>query len=334
MQIDIKTADITPIRKTYKHVAKRIGEDKIASRYQEATLGLQSETNFHYRPYWDSQFELYDENRTQIKMKDWYDFKDPRQFYYGTWTIARAKQQDSIENNYSFVERHALLTNLDDDAKALVASLIVPLRHLEYAANLNDYFITAYGYGTAITQMTSFSGMDRLASAQYLSRIGLMLGENDTEILAQAKLDWLEQPQWQPLRQLAEDLFIVDDWFELLVAQHMVLDSFIYPFAYQHLENFLGQNNGAPVSLLTAFMNEWFTESKRWVDAIIKTAAKESTENLQKLQAWTEKWHPRVVEAVAPLVQSAFGEECQHVIGSIDDEFKARITKKCSLSTF
>ena len=41
MQVDIKTSDIRPIRQTFSHVARRLGADKPASRYQEATLDMQ-----------------------------------------------------------------------------------------------------------------------------------------------------------------------------------------------------------------------------------------------------------------------------------------------------
>ena len=38
--------------------------------------------------------------------------------------------------------------------KQKVQEALVPLRHLEYSANLNNCFITAYGYGAAVTQAT------------------------------------------------------------------------------------------------------------------------------------------------------------------------------------
>lgn len=82
MSIDLKTVNIKPLRLTYAHVAKYIGENKIPTRYQEATFGAQPNTNFHYRPTWDPDHELFDTARTAIKMKDWYAIKDPRQFYY------------------------------------------------------------------------------------------------------------------------------------------------------------------------------------------------------------------------------------------------------------
>lgn len=338
MHVDIKTADIMPIRKTFKHVAKRIGADKFASRYQEATFDLQPDANFHYRPYWDSEHELYDERRTSIVMNDWYAFKDPRQFYYGTWTIARGKQQDAIENSFSFVETHDLLAQLSDESKALITSVIIPLRHVEYAANLNDYFITAYGYGAAITQMTAFSGMDRLANAQYISRIGLMLADNETTVVDDAKDQWLNAPQWQPMRQLVEDLWVVEDWFELFIVQHLVLDGFLYPFAYQQFENLFSAgnatsaNNGFSLSLLTEFISKWFTESKRWVDATVKVAAKESPENQQLIEQWINQWQPRVIEAITPIVEQAFGSDTEQVMATINDEFSTRLIKKCALS--
>lgn len=40
MQIDIKTTSIEPLRHTYSHIARRLGQDKPASRHpQEPTLG-------------------------------------------------------------------------------------------------------------------------------------------------------------------------------------------------------------------------------------------------------------------------------------------------------
>ncbi len=41
MNIDLQAREITPLRNTFAHVAKYIGTEKAASRYQEATLGAQ-----------------------------------------------------------------------------------------------------------------------------------------------------------------------------------------------------------------------------------------------------------------------------------------------------
>ena len=93
MQIDLRTVAIPPQRQTFTHVAARLGADKPASRYQEATWDVQANANFHYRPTWDPDHEIFDASRTALVMQDWYAFKDPRQYYYSSYVLARARQQ-------------------------------------------------------------------------------------------------------------------------------------------------------------------------------------------------------------------------------------------------
>lgn len=331
MHIDIKTTEVKQLRQTYRHVKDHIGEGKLASRYQEATIALQPETNFHYRPYWDPERELYDKRRTAIVMEDWYAFRDPRQFYYGTWTITRAKQQDATERNFKFVEKRNLLDLLSDEWKQKVSEILIPLRHLEYGANLNNYYVTSYGYGAAITQMTAFAGMDRLGIAQYISRIGLILDGNTGDVLTSAKQAWMDEPLWQPLRELAEELLVVDDWFELFVAQNFVLDGLLYPLVYERLDKVVSENGGSSLAMLTEFMSEWFVESKRWVDATLKTAAQESDANKELLAKWSAKWIARVSGALSPVAEHGFGADAEQIMVELQNELKTRAKKKCAI---
>ena len=41
-------------------------------------IDIQATENFHYRPTWAPEFEIFDARRTAIVMKDWYALKDPR----------------------------------------------------------------------------------------------------------------------------------------------------------------------------------------------------------------------------------------------------------------
>lgn len=126
MQIDIKTSSVKPLRNTYAYIEKRFG-DKPASRYQEATYDIQEEINFHYKPLWQPEFDLYDKGRTVIQMKDWYVLKDSRQFYYGAYTQTRAKQQEILESNFTLVEKHDLLRNISEEILNKVTKLLLPL---------------------------------------------------------------------------------------------------------------------------------------------------------------------------------------------------------------
>lgn len=307
MSIEIKTATIEPIRNTFANVERRFG-DKPATRYQEATYDIQSEANHHYRPLWDPERELNDVRRTRIVMEDWYAFKDPRQFYYGTYVQQRAKMQETAEGNYSFFEKRDLARHLSDEVKEKLIRLLIPLRHVEHTANLNNVYGTAYGFGTAITQALLFDGMDRLGIAQYLSRIGLILDGNTGEALDRAKQFWMGDACWQGVRALCEATLTRKDWFELFVAQDVVIDTLVANLYYEQFDAWLSDNGAQDVGMLTEFMREWFKDNSRWVDAILKTAVAESDANRELIAEWVEEWRGRAAEALAPLATEVLGE--------------------------
>jgi phenol hydroxylase P1 protein len=327
MQVDIKTESVTQLRQTFSHVARHLGSDKAASRYQEATYDLQAQTNFHYRPLWQPELEVYDVRRTAIVMKDWYAFRDPRQFYYGAYTIARSRQQDAMEKNIEFIDKRGLLRGLPEAERARLVFALVPLRHLEWGANAANCFVTAYGWGTALTQATMFHAMDRLGIAQYLSRVGLLLDGNTGDALAEGKTLWMERAAWQGLRRTVEKTMVTEDCFEVFVAQNLVLDGLLYPLVYQHYERRYSDANGPALSLLTEFMNNWFDETARWVDATVKIAGAESEANRALLRGWIADWRGRVTEALGAYAGELFGDDAAAVLEQVAQGFDARLAK-------
>ncbi len=330
MQMDLRTVSIKPLRNTFTHVAKRIGGDKPATRYQEGTFDLQATENFHYRPTWDPDHEIFDASRTAIVMKDWYALKDPRQFYYGTYTQTRARQQETAESNFDFVESRRLDQALSESVRQTAIDILLPLRHLAWGGNMNCAYICAYGYGTAITQPHIYQAMDQLGIAQYLTRVGLLLA--DPEALNAAKSQWMSDPKWQGLRHALEDMFVMEDWFELFVAQNLVLDGLLYPLVYGRIvDDHLTMQGGSAIAMLTQFMTDWSTETSKWVDAQIKVAAAESPENQEKLSAWTRQWSERIGAALLPLAQHVYGDDAENVLSEVRTAFETRV-KKTGLS--
>lgn len=325
MQMDLRTVAIKPLRQTFDHVARRIGGDKPASRYQEGTFDLQMETNFHYRPYWAPEYELFDKNRTAIVMQDWYAFKDPRQFYYGTYTLARAKMQETAEADFQFVEERKLADLLPAHVRQSALDILVPLRHVAWGGNMNNGTMCDYGFGTAITQPCMYQAMDQLGIAQYLSRLGMLLGDADD--LDAGKQAWLNDAKWQELRRYVEDTLVVKDWFELFVAQNLVLDGLLYDLMYTHFDQKLAAQAGPTISMLTRFQSEWFAESSRWVDNSIKTAAAESAANKEQLSKWTAQWRDRAFVALLPIATHIFGDQVAEVIDEMLAAFTARANK-------
>ena len=324
MQIDLRTVAIKPLRHTFDHLVERFG-DKPASRYQEGSYNIQQEQIFHYRPSWDADHVLFDKKRTKIQMKDWYALKDPRQYYYGAYTIARARQQDAAESSFEMIEDRGLAELIPADLKQTALDVLVPMRHVEWGGNMGNSYIAAYGYGTVITQPCLYHAMDHLGVAQYLTRIGLVL--DGPEALDAAKAAWMSSAVWQPMREHVENLLVVQDWFEIFVAQNLVLEGLLNPMLYDYLDADFSANGGTAISMMTRFMGEWSAETAKWVDAQIKVAAAESAENKAQLSAWVTQYRAATIKALAPIAQRAFADKADDLLAELTTEFNARCAK-------
>ncbi len=326
MQLDLRTVTIKPLRQTFTHVARRIGGDKPASRYQEGTFDIQSTMNFHYRPLWAPEYEIFDASRSAIVMEDWYKLTDPRQFYYGSYTLARARMQEAAEADFALVEDRDLAASLPAEVRDLALKLYVPLRHLEWGGNTNCMFLSAYGYGTAFTAPSLYHAMDHLGMAQYLTRVGLTLGDETS--LDTAKQAWVAGAEWQGLRKFVEDCFVLTDPMELFFAHCVVLDGLLFPLFYGEIDTWLaGKGAGAVVSMLTRFEAEWFTETTKWTNAITKAVAGESAANKAQVESWIAHYLPLAKDALAGPAALAFGAETPAVIDQLVDQFAARLAK-------
>lgn len=325
MQIDVKTIQIEPKRKAFDHLVRRFG-DKPASRYQEGSYDIQAKENLHYRPTWAPGQELYDPDLSLVKMEDWEAFKDPRQYFYSTYTLTRARQQEAVEGAFAFVESRKLHLSIPADVLDQALALIVPLRHAAFASNQNNVLITGYGYGTTLTQPCLYQGMDALAIAQYISRAGLLFGGPDA--LSNGRNAWLEADVWQPMRRLAEDTMVVRDPIELFVAQNIAIDGLLYPVVYETLiDGVLSGRGASAISMVTQFQVDWFAETKKWADSVIKIAAAESPANKQVLGEWFAKWTDRAAAALLPVVEMVLGEGADTTIGEAQETLRARAAK-------
>ena len=209
----------------------------------------------------------------------------------------------------------------------LFRSCLVPLRHVEWGANMNNTAVTSYAWGSAITQATMYHTMDRLGLAQYLSRIGLQLDANSGRALDAGKQTWLTHPAWQGVRRVMERLFVTHDWFELFVAQNLVFDGLLYPLVYRRYVDKRSPATGNALGMLTEFQVDWFDETSRWVDATLKTAADESPANATQLTQWYRHWRDEIVAALEPLAPLALGGAGAEALAGLRAELDTRVAR-------
>lgn len=129
------------------------------------------------------------------------------------------------------------------------------------------------------------------------------------------------------MRQHVEDLLVLQDWFEIFVAQNLVLEGLTYPLLYDYLDGDFSAKGGTAISMMTRFMAEWSAETAKWVDAQIKVAAAESPENAALLSGWVRQYRSATLAALAPLAARAFGDKAGDVLAEVTSQFNARCAK-------
>jgi phenol hydroxylase P1 protein len=305
VQYELRYRVLEPRRQTYQNVIDRLG-DQPASRYLEATLDVEPTENFHYRPTWAQDRELYDERFSALRLTDPYSYTDPRQYYYTPYVTQRAALHDEFGKTLGYLEARDLLAKLPEAWHTVLTSVVVPLRHYESGAQLVSVSGARFAYGTSLEQCCTFAAFDRIGNAQMLSRAGIAAGGGTAEALKEAKRQWLDGEHLQPLRRLTEEIMVVEDWAEGLLAVDLV-DSLVYPLLYQHLDETALLGGAGAYSLVAQHLATWYADQRKWLDALLTCWANDperGEDNRTALTRIAATWADRARDAVASLTEA------------------------------
>jgi phenol hydroxylase P1 protein len=305
VEYELRQQVIEPRRHTFQHLIDRYG-DKPASRYEEGSIDVQPTENFHYRPLWDPEHELYDETYSALRLDDPYTYRDPRQYYYATYVTARAGLHDAFGKTVDYLGQRDLLSRMPQEWQKLLGDLVLPLRHYESGGQLLSVNGARFAYGTTVEQCLTYAAFDRIGNAQMLSRVGITLGEGTAELLVSAKKSWIENPALQGLRRLIEELLVEQDWAVQTIGLDLA-DRMLYPLLYQHLDEAALLGGAGAYSLVGQHFGTWFTDHRRWLDALITAWLNDpvhADNNRRELDAIVARWLPQAQAAVADLADA------------------------------
>jgi phenol hydroxylase P1 protein len=304
MSYDLSPKVIEPRRLAFDNLVKRYGPRE-ATRYEEGTIDVQQQDNFHYRPLWNPTVEIFDPGMTQLKLEDWYSFLDPRSYYYAPYNQVRNKAMEVLDGELAYAAERGLLERLNREWREVILSYLLPLRHYEYGGNLVMAYVSRFAYGTSIEQCASFNTFDKMANSQVLTKLCLLLPSPD-QLLEETKQRWLNAAHLQPLRELVEQCWLIKDWSEAIVVQNLLLDNLLYALLYNEFDKVALDNGMVAVTFIHKYLTDWLKDNSRWTNVLIEAYLNDSKNeeaNRAILQGWIDQWTPRVVGAVEPLKQ-------------------------------
>lgn len=306
MQYELKTQVIDPRRKTFTHLTERFG-DRPASRYEEGTIGIQATENFHYRPTWAPDKELYDPAYSEFRLADPYSFTDPRQFYYTPYVTARTGMHEAFGKTLDYLETRDLFAKLPQAWRSIMADTFIPMRHYESAGQLIFSGAARFGYGTTITQCCAYSAFDRIGIAQLISRVGIALGGGGAELLDSAKSAWVEDAHLQGMRRYVEEAMVEADWADTVIAYDLT-DQLVYGLLYRELDEAALLGGAGAYSLVAQHLSGWFTDQRRWLDALSKAWLAD-----EEYGAANKAAYERIVGAKLPQAVAAVADMAAHI---------------------
>lgn len=312
MQYELKTQVISPLRQSFTHITNRLG-DKPATRYQEGSIGFQPKENFHYRPTWAPDKELYDPSYSAFTLTDPDDFTDPRQFYYTPYVTNRSDLHEGFGASLEYVTNRELFDKTPPEWLQVIGETVIPLRHYESGAQMLYSGACRFSYGTALAQCLAFAGFDRIGNAQMISRIGIALGNQTASALKEAKRCWMEEEHLQPLRKITEELMVTEDWAVAVTGMDCV-DRLINALQLTHLDNLALTGGAGAYSLLIQHQASWYKDHRRWLDALYKAWLEDETHaahNAEQLRASLDRWSSPATEAV-----TAIAARIDHLLGA------------------
>ncbi|KQW66137.1 aromatic/alkene monooxygenase hydroxylase subunit beta [Methylibium sp. Root1272] len=203
-----------------------------ATHYEDMTLDVQPDPKRYLLQDWIMSFgngdTTYTESWTAARSSDWHVYRSvdeewERTHYQRQSTIVGMISQ-AIEN----ARRSGAAQRYDKTWVKVLEKHLGAYKHAEFGLGTSLMHAQRYGYTQMINSAILTNSSYKLRFAQditlYLGDIGLDIEGFDAEI---GKTQWLEDPIWQPTRQLIEAIGGATDYLEKYFAVNVVFEPLI-----------------------------------------------------------------------------------------------------------
>ena len=239
----IAVTDYVPVNSGAAGAAKFAGSDsrkynyftpkgRKATHYEDMTLDVQPDPKRYLLQDWIINFAdgtpTYFEGWTAAKSSDWHAYRAVDE----EWERTHYQRQSTIEGMISqSVEngrRSGAPTRIDKVWVKVLERHLGAYKHAEFGLATSLMQAQRYGYTQMVNSTILTNSSYKMHFAQdltlYLSDIGMDIDGFDADI---GKKHWLEDPMWQPTRQLIETIGGATDYMEQYFATNIVFEPLV-----------------------------------------------------------------------------------------------------------
>jgi hypothetical protein len=270
---------------------------------------------------------------------DWEGFRDPRETTYARYAEIQARKETFVAGLLDAVDATGYDRRLSPGWVAVLERVLAPLRYPAHGLQMLAAYVGHMAPGGRIAIAAALQGADEMRRVHLLAYRMRQLQETHPGFGRDARAVWQEDPLWQPLRQLIEQLLVTYDWAEAFTALNMVAKPALDELFMTHFAELAGSEGDEILAKICLSLAEDCAWHRDWSRAMVAHALGADRNNQSWLDTWVEKWRPlvgRALDAFAPVwsmtarspriafgeVRSAIDEHCRRHLGT--DELAAR----------
>lgn len=290
------------ILKTYSHLADA---KRIPSPYEIATTQLlyYPTKGFAVKNPVTDWFQR-TQTAGEIKVGDLSRFSDPKTYTYTTYVQERRTQELHIQKVLSSVDFKQLSSQ--SEILQLLENSFVPLLYPLHGMQMAAAYIGQIVPESRICICAAFQTADEMRRIHHIAFLTSLIRESFPEFGENRKELWENHAQWQPLRQVIEELLVTYAWTESLVVLNRFIKPLIQQIYFEALFNKISALGMPQLLLFThsvAEQEQWHSE---WYQALWALLAQENAQNQNEMERLSLKWRQKLLSIVqaAPFLSS------------------------------
>lgn len=275
---------------------------------------------------------------TRLRHPDWYRYRDPAQHWQRTYVRHQEQQESAIERATEDAGYNGTLAALDAGwVRDVLSTHWRACSHLEYAIFRALCPAQREALGDTISTMLCFQSFDHLRHAQdvvvYLVELER---HHDAVDDAAGRRAWMDDPDYQPMRHLAERILNTGDWAELMVGLNLAVGPLLQHVSISSLVRANAGANGDDVAAQIVTTTERdrrrnLAATEAFVKMVLDPNIAEAEDNRDVIQEWIARWSGWA-SAAAESLRPAFAKLSIKVVGFDDAIVKSRAEAAAILS--
>jgi toluene monooxygenase system protein E len=236
-----------------------------------------------------------------LSSSHWETFEDPAHFTYSAYVAERRDQEAFLDR---LLERPSLPVSRElEPLLGLLSALRFPLHGLQMVAA----YVGALAPSGRITVALAFQAADELRRIQRLCQWLARSGKPVAQLDVLGREIWQQDPAFQPLRRVVEELLVTYDWGEALVVLNGILKPIFERLWFEQLAGVAERQQDEVLEKILSSLRDDGQWHEAWFVSFSSVALQTEPANVPAIRQCVHKHRPRVAEAAQALLPAFAG---------------------------